>query len=123
METLFEGEFSSRIRSKSLREIPSPFDLHPGAIAYLDRDKPIVVNEVMEGANKALSILGAMSAGNYRFMDYSGSREDASQPTNWPNFANKSFRITAKAPTRTNKRFVKVSFDPSTIKSSHFVTN
>lgn len=63
METLFEGEFQSRTRSISPRDISSPFDLHEGAVAYLDRDKPVVVNEVMEGVNKALSILGAMSAG------------------------------------------------------------
>jgi hypothetical protein len=63
METLFEGEFQSRTRSISPRDIPSPFDIHDGAVAYLDRDKPVVVNEMMEGVNKALSILGAMSAG------------------------------------------------------------
>ncbi len=62
-ETLYEGEFQSRMRSLSPREVPSPFGIHDGAIAYLDRDKPVVVNEVMEGVNKALSILGAMSAG------------------------------------------------------------
>jgi hypothetical protein len=63
METIFEGEFQSRVRSISPREIHSPFEIHAGAVAYLDRDKPVVVNEVMEGVNKALSILGAMSAG------------------------------------------------------------
>jgi TRAP-type uncharacterized transport system substrate-binding protein len=63
MKTLFEGEFQSRTRPISPRDIPSPFNIHDGAVAYLDRDKPVVVNEVMEGVNKALSILGAMSAG------------------------------------------------------------
>lgn len=62
-ETLFEGEFQSRLRSISPRDVASPFEVHDGAVAYLDRDKPVVVNEVMEGVNKALSILGAMSAG------------------------------------------------------------
>jgi hypothetical protein len=63
MKTAFEGEFSRRIRPKSPREVASPYAIHPAAIAYLDRDKPLAVEAVMEWFNKGLSVFGAFSAG------------------------------------------------------------
>ncbi|MBL9161670.1 MAG: hypothetical protein JNL18_02890 [Planctomycetaceae bacterium] len=63
MKTVFEGEFSRRIQPKSAREIATPYAIHPAAVAYLDRDKPLAVEAVMEWFSKGLSIFGAFSAG------------------------------------------------------------
>lgn len=63
MKTLFEGEFAHRIQPKSPRDLATPYDTHPAALAYLDRDKPLAVEAVMEWFNKGLSIFGAFSAG------------------------------------------------------------
>lgn len=63
METVFEGEFSRRILPKSPRELATPFAIHEAAVAYLDRDKPLAVQETVEGISTFLSMFGAFSAG------------------------------------------------------------
>ena len=63
METIFEGEFSRRILPRSPRDLPTPYAIHPGAVAYLDRDKPLAIEKVTEWINKGLSLFGAFSAG------------------------------------------------------------
>ena len=63
MKTVFEGETAHRIRPKSPREIATPYAIHPAALAYLDRDKPLVIGTVRRGLAKDLSIFGAFSAG------------------------------------------------------------
>jgi TRAP-type uncharacterized transport system substrate-binding protein len=63
MQTLFEREFSHRILPKSPRDIATPYAIHPAAIAYLDRNKPLAVQETMESVNDVFSIFGAFSAG------------------------------------------------------------
>jgi len=63
METVFEGEFSRRILPLSPRELATPYAIHPAAVDYLDRDKPLAIAEVLEWFSKGLSLLGAFSAG------------------------------------------------------------
>lgn len=63
MKTMFEGEFSRRILPKSPRELATPYAIHPAAIAYLDRDKPLLIRDLMESFSTVLSIFGAFSAG------------------------------------------------------------
>jgi hypothetical protein len=63
MKTIFEGEFAHRIQPTSPRDIATPYSIHPAAVAYLDRDKPLIVNSVLEWLSKGLSIFGAFSAG------------------------------------------------------------
>ena len=63
MKTLFEGEFARRILPKSPRDLTTSFAVHPAAIAYLDRDKPLAVAQAMDWINKGLSALGTFRAG------------------------------------------------------------
>ena len=63
MKTLFEGEFARRMLTKSPRDLTTSYAIHPAAIAYLDRDKPLAVAQAMDWINKGLSVLGAFSAG------------------------------------------------------------
>lgn len=63
MQTLFEREFSHLAQPKSPREVASPYLIHPAAIAYLDRDKPLGLKLVLEWINQSLSLLGAFTAG------------------------------------------------------------
>ncbi len=63
MQTLFEGELPHRLHTQSPRAVASPYALHVGAQAYLDRDKPLAINRVIEWASQGFSMLGAFSAG------------------------------------------------------------
>jgi TRAP-type uncharacterized transport system substrate-binding protein len=63
MKTIFEGEFSHRIRPISPREIATPYAIHPAASDYLDRDKPLAIGELIEWCSNGLSFLGAFAAG------------------------------------------------------------
>ena len=63
MKTLFEGEFARRVLPKSPRDIATSYAIHPAAVAYLDRDKPLAIKEAMEWFSKGLSVFGAFSAG------------------------------------------------------------
>lgn len=63
MATLFEGEFSRRMTPKSPRDLPTPYAIHPAAMAYLDRDKPLITYDVVESLSTLFSIFGAFSAG------------------------------------------------------------
>jgi len=63
MLTLFEGELLHRLHTQSPRAVASPYAMHAGAQAYLDRDKPLVINRVMEWASQGFSALGAFGAG------------------------------------------------------------
>lgn len=63
MQSIFEGEFSRRILPLSPRELASPYAIHPAAVAYLDRDKPIGFEVIADWLSNSLSIFGAFSAG------------------------------------------------------------
>src|SRR4029077_14484542 len=63
-KTLFEAQLARRLETKYPREVATPYAIHPAALAYFDRDKPLlVVNKAMEWVSKGLSIFGAFSAG------------------------------------------------------------
>jgi TRAP-type uncharacterized transport system substrate-binding protein len=63
MKTIFEGNFAHLIQPKSPRDVPTPYAIHPAAIAYLDRDKPLAIQEAAEWISKGFSLLGVFSAG------------------------------------------------------------
>ena len=63
LETLFEGEFARRILPRSPRELATQYAIHPAAIDYLDRDKPLAIGPVVEWASDGFSFFGAFSAG------------------------------------------------------------
>ncbi|MCY2977876.1 MAG: hypothetical protein NTU79_04325 [Planctomycetota bacterium] len=67
MKTIFEGEFSRRIKPKTPHELATPFIIHPNAEAYLNRDKPLAVREVLDWFTKGFSLIGAFSAGALSF--------------------------------------------------------
>ena len=62
MKTLFEGEFARRIHSRSPRELATTYAIHPAAIAYLDRDKPLPIHDLVEKIKQVFSLFGAFSA-------------------------------------------------------------
>jgi hypothetical protein len=70
METIFESDFSNRIKPSSPREIATTYKIHAGAEAYLDRDKPLITGHFFESISKAFSIFGAFSAGALSIYGY-----------------------------------------------------
>jgi TRAP-type uncharacterized transport system substrate-binding protein len=70
MQTVFETDFARRIKPLSPREIATTYQLHAGAIAYLDRDKPLLTGHFFESVSKAFSIFGAFSAGGLSIYGY-----------------------------------------------------
>ncbi len=82
METIFEGEFCHRIRPISPREIATPYAIHPAAIDYLDRDKPLAIGELIEWCSNGLSFLGAFAAGALSLYSLLRSRS-ARQPADY----------------------------------------
>jgi TRAP-type uncharacterized transport system substrate-binding protein len=63
MKAIFEGEFAHRIKPISPRDLDIPYAIHPAALAYLDRDKPLLVQSFFEWASQGLSLSGAFGAG------------------------------------------------------------
>jgi TRAP-type uncharacterized transport system substrate-binding protein len=70
MQCVFETDFSRRVDPVSPREIATPYPIHPAAIAYLDRDKPLLTGTFFESISKGLSIFGAFSAGALSLYGY-----------------------------------------------------
>ena len=70
MQSIFGSDFSSRIHTHSPRDIWTSLPIHPGAIAYLDRDKPLITGSFFESISKFLSIFGAFSAGALSLYGY-----------------------------------------------------
>lgn len=81
-QAIFEGEFASRIGPQSPREVATPYAIHPGAVAYFDRDKPLAVNKLMEWVSKGFSFLGAFSAGALSLYSLM-KRRKARKPTDY----------------------------------------
>ena len=52
MQSVFETDFMRRVKPKSPREIPTAYDIHPAAEAYLDRDKPLITGTFFEVAQQ-----------------------------------------------------------------------
>lgn len=63
MQTIFEGEFARRNLPQSPRELATPYAIHPAAVAYLDRQKPLASSDIVEWFSDGLSIFGAFAAG------------------------------------------------------------
>lgn len=64
MQAVFESEFTHRLAPKSPREISGPYEIHPAAAFFFDRDKPMMVmQEAINWLSSGLSFLGAFSAG------------------------------------------------------------
>jgi TRAP-type uncharacterized transport system substrate-binding protein len=60
---VMNGVTARILKAVDPRTVPSPHEPHPGAIDFLDRDKPLVVQKVMDRLTQSLSIFGAFSAG------------------------------------------------------------
>jgi TRAP-type uncharacterized transport system substrate-binding protein len=70
MESGFETDFMRRVKPLSPRAISTPYEIHPAAEAYLDRDKPLLTGTFFEMLSKFLSIFGAFSAGALSIYGY-----------------------------------------------------
>ncbi len=70
MESVFETDFARRIKPQTPREITTAYEIHSGANAYLDADKPLLTAEVFNDISGALSIFGAFSAGALSLYGY-----------------------------------------------------
>jgi len=70
MQSVFETDFARRVHPLSPREITTAYDIHPGATAYLDRNRPLITGSFFEYASKSLSIFGAFSAGALSLYGY-----------------------------------------------------
>jgi TRAP-type uncharacterized transport system substrate-binding protein len=70
MECGFETDFMRRVKPLSPRAISTPYEIHPAAEAYLDRDKPLITGTFFEMLSKFLSIFGAFSAGALSIYGY-----------------------------------------------------
>lgn len=81
-QALFEGEFANRIQPISPRELATPYAIHDGTVAYLDRDKPLAFNKVIEWASKGFSFFGAFSAGALSLYSLM-KRRKARKPTDY----------------------------------------
>jgi TRAP-type uncharacterized transport system substrate-binding protein len=63
MKTVFESEFQHRILPQSPRKLATSYPVHPAAVSYLDRNKPLIVQEMLGWLDEGLSIFGAFAAG------------------------------------------------------------
>jgi TRAP-type uncharacterized transport system substrate-binding protein len=64
--TIFESEFAEIARpplDPALLELPPEFELHPGAIAYLQRNKPLIFGDLIDFMEKASSLTTAVLGG------------------------------------------------------------
>lgn len=75
---VFEGEFARKNKPTNPTEKDSPYDIHLGALAYLNRNKPYFLNEVIEYGKKAMSVFGLFSAGALSFFALLRTRKNKS---------------------------------------------
>lgn len=78
MGKVFEGEFARKYKPTNPTEKDSPYDVHLGALAYLNRNKPYILNEVVEFGKKVMSIFGLFSAGALSFLALLRTRKNKS---------------------------------------------
>lgn len=67
MSKIFDGEFARRVKPISPTDMSSPYDVHLGSLAYLNRNKPYLLNELIETGKKIMSAFGIFSAGALSF--------------------------------------------------------
>ncbi len=70
MRSVFETDFATRIHPQSPREVSTILPIHAAAIAYLDRNKPLVTGSLFEEIGDLLTIFGAFSAGALSLYGY-----------------------------------------------------
>lgn len=70
MQCVFETDFTRRIGPVSPRELATPYQIHPAAIDYLDRDKPLLTGAFVQSISTSFSIFGAFSAGALSLYGY-----------------------------------------------------
>lgn len=78
MGKVFEGEFARKYKPTNPTEKDSPYDVHLGALAYLNRNKPYILNEVIEVGKKVMSVFGLFSAGALSFFALLRTRKNKS---------------------------------------------
>lgn len=78
MAKVFEGEFARKYKPTNPTEKDSPYDVHLGALAYLNRNKPYILNEVVEVGKKVMSVFGLFSAGALSFFALLRTRKNKS---------------------------------------------
>ena len=88
MRTVFEGQFARRIQPQSPREFATPYAIHPAALAFLDREKPLAIAETIDWFSKGLSIFGAFMQEPSRFTVCYGGKRLVNRRTITPNYAN-----------------------------------
>ncbi|MGD9634529.1 MAG: hypothetical protein AB7G28_20255 [Pirellulales bacterium] len=70
MQCVFDTDFTRRIHPTSPRELATPYKIHPAAVAYLDRDKPLLTGTFFETISTGFSVFGAFSAGALSLYGY-----------------------------------------------------
>lgn len=78
MGKVFEGEFARRYKPINPTENVSPYEVHLGSLAYLNRNKPMIINEVIELGKKVMSVFGLFSAGALSFFALLRTRKNKS---------------------------------------------
>ncbi len=63
MSTLFNSELTHRLSPLSPRDVASPYPVHSAAQAWLDREKPVALDNLLDWLSNGLSVFGAFSAG------------------------------------------------------------
>ena len=63
MKCLFETDFTRRVSPHSPREFASPYEIHPAAVAYLDRDKPLLTGSFFNAISEFLKHFWSVQRG------------------------------------------------------------
>jgi TRAP-type uncharacterized transport system substrate-binding protein len=66
LDTVFAAQMAqvtSPPLDRSVLALPSPVELHAGAVAYMRRDSPYVTDDTVDALSNSLSILGALAGG------------------------------------------------------------
>ena len=77
MQTVFETDFAERIKPKGPREIVTPYAIHDGATAYLQRNDPLFTSELFENISGALSIFRRVQCGGTQLVWVSAATADS----------------------------------------------
>jgi TRAP-type uncharacterized transport system substrate-binding protein len=70
MQGVFETDFLRRAQPQSPQKFASAYAIHPAALAYLDRDRPLLTGVFLEAISEFLTIFGAFSAGALSLYGY-----------------------------------------------------
>jgi TRAP-type uncharacterized transport system substrate-binding protein len=70
LKTVYEGHFAVRNYPQPLAGTPPEYPLHPGAVAYRDRDQPVVSRELLDVLAKLITFWVFLSATCYALRRY-----------------------------------------------------